>query len=166
MAIQEPQNHSKSKKLSLDNSPSIQKPTIHIGRSSKFYWGIIIFCILFMLSEILQDGNFMSQIFRRLSGIIPIILILFAVYKLAIPKGEIIFTDSSFKVAGYDWKTWDELIAVYPFVESDSETDQHFIRFRLTDGTDLSIRSGKLSMSFEQIAELVNSYKHSYQQYN
>ena len=85
-------------------------------------------------------------------------------YKIFLGKGKIILSESEFKVQGHGWKSWNELVAAYPFIEHDSENgDKHYINFRLVDGTDLSVRSEYLEMTFEQIAELINQYKTNYQ---
>jgi len=97
-------------------------------------------------------------------GILAFAAILYSLYKIFFGTGKIILAETQFKVQGHSWTNWEDLISIYPFVEQDSENGvQNYIRFRLTDGTDLSVRSEYLEMTFEEIAELVNQYKTNYQ---
>jgi hypothetical protein len=137
--------------------------TTHIRTTKKNYFGVIILYVLFILSENSSNGKSLSQVLSSTLGIIASTVVLYALYKIFFGKGKIILTESAFKVQGYNWITWDELTSIYPFIEQDSENgERHFINFRLIDGSDISVRSENLVMTFGQIAALVNQYKMKY----
>ena len=55
------------------------------------------------------------------------------------------------------------MTGIHSVVEQDTENgEQYYIKFRLSDGSDISVRSEHLEMSFDQIAELVNQYRTNY----
>lgn len=136
----------------------------HIRTTRKTYYGAIVLSILFILYDVFGNNKSLSETASGTIGIIAIAVVLFSLYKILFGKGKIILTESEFKVQGYKWTNWDDLTSVYPFVEQDLENGpRHYIHFRLMDGTDISVRSEYLEMTFEQIAELVNQYKTSYQ---
>jgi hypothetical protein len=138
--------------------------TTHIKTSKRTYYGAIILSVLVFLFETYRTNKSLSETASSTIGIIAFAVILYSFYKIFFGKGKIILTESEFKVQGHSWTNWDDLISVYPFVEQDSENgSQNYIRFRLSDGTDFSVRSEYLEMSFEEIAELVNQYKTNYQ---
>lgn len=138
--------------------------TTHIRTTRKTYFGAIILSVLFVLFESYRSNKTMFETVTSTIGIIAIVVVLYSLYKILFGKGKIILTESEFKVQGYSWTNWDDLISLYPFVEQDSENGpKNYIHFRLKDGTDLSVRSEYLEMNFEQIAELVNQYKTDYQ---
>lgn len=136
--------------------------TTHIRTSRMPYYGAIILVCLIIFESIVVDGN--SDNISGIPAIIIASVVVISLYKIFSRKGKIIFAETEFKVQGYNWTNWNELVAVYPFEEQDSENGtRSIIRFRLTDGTDLDVSSTWLEMSFEQIAELVNEYKSDYQ---
>ena len=138
--------------------------TTHIRTTKKTYFGAIVLSILFVLFESYRSNKPMLETVTSTIGIIGIAVVLYSLYKILFGKGKIILTDSEFKVQGYSWTNWDDLISLYPFVEQDSENGpKNYIHFRLKNGTDLSVRSEYLEMTFEQIAELVTQYKTHYQ---
>ena len=138
--------------------------TTHIRTTRRVYFGTIIFSILFVLFESYRSSKSILETVTSTIGIVAISIVLYSVYKIFLGKGKIILTDSEFKVKGYSWTNWDDLISLYPFVEQDPENGpKNYIYFRLKDGTDLSVRSEYLEMTFEQITELVNKYKTEYQ---
>jgi hypothetical protein len=137
--------------------------TTHIRTTKKTYWGAIILSILFILFESYRNNKSLSDTATSTIGLIAIAIVLYSLYKIFYGKGKIILTESEFKVRGYNWTNWKDLTSVYPFVEQDSENGpQNYIRFRLNDGTDQSVRSEYLEMDFEEIAELVSQYKTDY----
>jgi amino acid permease len=137
--------------------------TTHIRSSNKVYYGAIILCILFILYESFANNRALAETATSALGLIAIAAVLYSLYKIFLGKGKIILSESEFKIQGYNWTNWDDLSSLYPFAEQDSENgERHFIKFRLKDGTDLSVRSEYLEMTFEQIAELVNQYRANY----
>jgi hypothetical protein len=137
--------------------------TTHIKTSKKSYYGAIILSILFILHQNFTNNEPFSVTASGTLGIIAIAVVLYSFYKIFFGKGKIILSQSEFKIHGYKWVNWDDLASIYPFVEQDSENDErHFIHFRLMDGTDFSVRSEYLEMSFEQIAELISQYRTNY----
>ena len=137
--------------------------TTHIRTSKKTYYGVIIFAFLLILYESFNNNKTLSQTASSILGIIAVVAVLYSLYKIFFGKGKIILTESEFKVQGYACKNWNDLTSLFPFVEQDSENGpRQFIHFRLMDGTDLSVRSESLEMTFEEIAELVNKYKADY----
>ena len=138
--------------------------TTHIRTTKKTYFGAIILSILFVLFESYRSSKSMLETVTSTIGIITIAVVLYSTYKIFFGKGKIILKESGFQVQGYSWTNWDDLISLYPFVEQDSENGpKHYIHFRLKDGTDLSVRSEYLEITFEQVVELVNQYKNDYQ---
>jgi hypothetical protein len=138
--------------------------TTHIRNTRRTYFGAIILSILFVLFESYRSSKSILETVTSTIGIVAIALVLYSVYKIFLGKGKIILTESEFKVQGYSWTNWDDLISLYPFVEQDSENgSKNYIHFRLKDGTEYSVRSEYLEMTIEQIAELVNQYKTDYQ---
>lgn len=136
----------------------------HIRTTKKIYYGAIILSILVILFESYPNNKSLLETVSSTIGIIAIAAIIYCLYKIFFGKGKIILTHSEFKIQGYDWKNWEELISVYPFIEQDFENGpRNYIFFRLIDGTDLSVRSEYLEKTFEQIVELVNNYKTDYQ---
>jgi hypothetical protein len=96
-------------------------------------------------------------------GIALIIVFLYSVFKIMFGRHKVQLTEAEFKVIGHEWISWSELVSVYPYDELDSENGtRSYLRFRLIDGTDLSVRSENLEMSFEQVAELVELYKDNF----
>lgn len=137
--------------------------TTHIRTTKKTYWGAIILSILFILFESYRNNKSLPDTATSTTGLIAIAVVLYSLYKIFFGKGKIILTESEFKVSGYNWTNWEDLNSVYPFVEQDSENgSKNYIHFRLTDGTDQSLRSEYLEMTFEEIAELVNKHKTNY----
>lgn len=137
--------------------------TTHIRTTKKTYWGAIILSILFILFVSYRNNKSLPDTATSTTGLIAIAVVLYSLYKIFFGKGKIILTESEFKVSGYNWTNWEDLNSVYPFVEQDSENgSKNYIHFRLTDGTDQSLRSEYLEMTFEEIAELVNKHKTNY----
>ena len=136
--------------------------TTHIRTSNKTYYGTIILCLLFICYESAANDQSLFKTISNISGIIAVI-ILFSFYKIVFGKGKIILSESEFKVQGYQWTNWNELTGIHSVVEQDTENgEQYYIKFRLSDGSDISVRSEHLEMSFDQIAELVNQYRTNY----
>ena len=141
--------------------------TTHIRTTKKTYYGAIVLSFLFILFESYRNNKSLLETISSTIGIIAIAVVLYSLYKIFFGKGKIILTQSEFKVQGYSWTNWDDLISVYPFVEQDFENGpKNYIHFRLKDGTDLSVRSEYLEMTFEQVSELVTQYKTNYQNKN
>jgi hypothetical protein len=137
--------------------------TTHIRTSKKIYYAAIVLCILFVLSESIINRQSLFKVVSGTSGIAVLVIIFYSLYKIFFAKGKIKLTDSQFKLQGHSRTSWNDLVSVYPFTEQDFENgEQHFINFRLTDGTDHSVRSEYLEMNFEQIAELVSQHKNKY----
>ena len=134
-----------------------------VRTSRKTYYGVIILCILTILFISVLNNRPLPETIASTPGIIVATVALYSLYKIFFGKGKIILSETEFKIYGYNWTNWDDLTAVYPFVKHDSEDgEQHYINFRLTDGTDQSVRSEHLDMTFEQIAELVSQYRTNY----
>jgi hypothetical protein len=134
--------------------------TTHIRTLKKTHYGIIILCTLFVLSQSATRHQSLLETVSGTFGLVAVAVTLYSFYHIFFGKGKITLTASQFKVRGYDWTNWEELISVYPFTEQDMESgDRDYIRFRLRDGTDLSLRSEDLEMSFEEIADLVSLYR-------
>ncbi|MFT3679920.1 MAG: hypothetical protein QM791_06585 [Ferruginibacter sp.] len=142
-------------------------PAIHIKNSKRIYYGAIILSVLFFLHQNSTTNESLSETASGTTGVLSLVVILYSIYKIFFGKAKIIFTESGFKVRGHSWSSWDDLIAVYPLTEEDSENgSKYYIHFRLIHGVDISIRSEYLEMTFEQIAELVSRYKANYQKHN
>jgi hypothetical protein len=134
----------------------------HIRTSRRFYYGAIVMSILVFLQQCVTNNQTLTKTISGTIGILACIVVIYSLYKIFSGKGAIILSDSGFKIRGYDWKGWDELVSVYPYVENDFENgSKNYIKFRLKDGTDLSVRSEYLEMTFEEIATLVNKYRGS-----
>lgn len=137
--------------------------TTHIRTTKKTYWGATIVSTLLFLFESYRNNKSLSETATSTIGLIAIAVVLYSLYKILFGKGKIILTESEFKIRGYNWTNWEDLTSVYPFVEQNSENgSQNYIRFRLIDGTDQSVRSEYLEMNFEEIAALVKQYKTNY----
>jgi len=137
--------------------------TVHIRTFKKVYYGAIILCILFTLDQSVINNQPLSKTVSGPPGIIAILVLLYSIYKIFFGKGKIILSASEFKLQGYNWTHWSDLGAVYPHVEHDLENgERNYIKFRLKDGTDLSIRSEYLEMDFEQISEIINKFRTNY----
>lgn len=138
--------------------------TTHIRTTRRTYIGAIILSALFILSQYYITDKSLWETISGTPGMLAVAVVLYALYKIVFGKGKIIMTETEFKVRGYSWTNWNDLAAVYPFVEQDAENgSQHYIHFRLTDGSDQSLRSEYLDATFEEIAALVNQYKTDYQ---
>lgn len=141
--------------------------TTHIRTTKRTYYGAIVLSFLFILFESYRNNKSLFETISSTIGIITIAVVVYSLYKIFFGKGKIILTQSEFKVQGYSWTNWDDLISVYPLVEQDSENGpKNYIHFRLKDGKDLSVRSEYLEMTFEQVSELVNQYKTNNQNKN
>jgi hypothetical protein len=139
-------------------------PKLYINSKRAQYIGVSILCIFIFVREMSSEKRTFYNAITSTLGVIVILILLYSLYKIFFGRHIIIFKESEFKIQGYDWVSWNELVGVYPFDETDFENGtQSYLRFRLKDGRDLSIRSENLEMNFEQVAYLVNKYRDNFQ---
>jgi len=139
-------------------------PKLYINSKRAQYIGVSILCIFIFVREMSSEKRTFYNAITSTLSVIVILILLYSLYKIFFGRHVIIFKESEFKIRGYDWVSWNELVGVYPFDETDFENGtQSYLRFRLKDGRDLSIRSENLEMNFEQVAYLVNKYRDNFQ---
>ena len=139
-------------------------PKLYVNSKRTEYIGISVICVLAFVNEMYsKNRTFYSALTSTIGGVVLLVFV-FSLYKIFFGRHKIIFQETEFKIQGYDWVGWNELVGVYPFDELDSENGtRSFIRFRLIDGTDLSVRSENLELSFEQLSNLVDKYRMNFQ---
>lgn len=93
-------------------------------------------------------------------GIIALLVLGYSLYQRFFGRRKIILTATKFKVAGYKWKGWDELVYIYPYTGEDAENGpRYFIKFMLTGGSELILRYRDIEIDYPEIAALVTSTK-------
>jgi hypothetical protein len=138
-------------------------PDKQIKKSKTFHYGLAAFCVLFIFYESYRTGTSLFNSITSIPGMIALLVLVYSFYKRFFGKGKIILTATKFKVAGYRWAGWDELVYIYPYSEESSENGPlYFIKFMLTDGSESIIRYEDLELDYADIAALINQYKNAY----